>query len=433
MNLGTEAINAIKQDQSVPEGYKLTEVGMIPEDWVEKPMKDIASVNQGLQIAIANRLKYPKEDSKKYITIQYLNKEKEAEYITRYTESVCCSKEDVLITRTGNTGIIVSEIEGVFHNNFFKVKYNKEKVLKNFLIYYLEQHTLQEVILKKAGTSTIPDLNHNDFYSIPFISPPTKREQSAIATALSDVDNLIESLDKLIAKKKAIKQATMQQLLTGEKRLPGFSGEWETWRLGDLGDTYGGLTGKTKSDFGEGNSYYVPFLNVMTNTIVDVEYLDLVNVSSGEKQSQVKNGDIIFNGTSETPEEVGMCAAVFNVESKLYLNSFCIGFRVNKGKNADSLYLAYYFRGPEGRKVMQVLAQGATRYNLSKKYLKEIAIPLPEFEEQKAISSTLSDIDSEIEALEKRKAKTQQIKEGMMQELLTGRTRLVNDKEKVYG
>jgi len=156
---------------TVKSGYKQTEVGVVPEDWEVKIFKDVCWVNQGLQIAIRNRLKNPSPKSKIYITIQFLNDGKEIEYIDDYSIPVCCEKEDILMTRTGNTGIVVSGVEGVFHNNFFKINYDKKILDRKYLIYYLNQKKIQIIILIKAGTSTIPDLNHNDFYSIPVVFP----------------------------------------------------------------------------------------------------------------------------------------------------------------------------------------------------------------------------------------------------------------------
>jgi type I restriction enzyme, S subunit len=189
------------------------------EGWVVKTFRDICWVNQGLQIAIENRVKYPNEKSKIYITIQFLNDGKEIEYIDDYSNSVCCEEDDILMTRTGNTGFVISGVSGVFHNNFFKINFDKSQVIREYLIYYLKDSKTQKLIMDKAGTSTIPDLNHSDFYSIPIPLPQTKAEQANIASALSDMDTEIETLEKQLSKAKSIKQGMMQQLLTGKIRL----------------------------------------------------------------------------------------------------------------------------------------------------------------------------------------------------------------------
>src|SRR5690606_13993164 len=130
--------------------------------------------------------------------------------------------------------------------------------------------------------------------SIPY---PKPEEQRTIAAALSDVDALLDGLDCLIVKKRAIKQATMQQLLTGQTRLPGFSGNWEVKRMGDLGATYGGLVGKKKADFGSDSAKYVPFINVMAIVQIDCAAFDTVNVDVTENLNKVAKGDLLFNGS----------------------------------------------------------------------------------------------------------------------------------------
>jgi type I restriction enzyme S subunit len=254
---------------------------------------------------------------------------------------------------------------------------------------------------------------------------PPLPEQRAIAEALSDVDGLLGGLDHLIAKKRDLKQAAMQQLLTGQTRLPGFHGEWEVKRLGDVGSTYGGLTGKTKADFGEGPARYITFMNVMSNVVIDCGMFEQVQVSPTESQNRAKKSDLFFNGSSETPEEVAMCSVLLDEVRDIYLNSFCFGFRFHDGAEADGLFLAYYLRSKEGRELMKSLAQGSTRYNLSKVALLKSPLRLPKLPEQTAIASVLSEMDGELAVLEQRREKTRALKQAIMQELLTGRTRLI--------
>jgi type I restriction enzyme S subunit len=398
--------------------YKESQLGVIPDDWKELTFKEICWVNQGLQIPISQRLKFPISNSKIYITIQYLNDGKTTEYISDYSSSVCCSKEDVLMTRTGNTGIVITDVEGVFHNNFFKINFSREIVVKDYLVYYLNMPNTQKIILSKAGISTIPDLNHSDFYSIPIVLPPTLAEQEVIAEALSDADAMISSLEKLLAKKKLIKQGLMQKLLTPKEG-------WVKKKLGEIGKTYGGLSGKTKSDFGTGNSTYIPFMNIMSNPIIDINYLEIVNVKSNEYQNIALKADLFFNGSSETPEEVGMCSVLMEDIPNLYLNSFCFGFRINSEKEYNGLFLSYLFRSPFGRNLFYSSAQGATRYNLSKSNFLKLEIDLPNYKDQTEIAQILFDIDDELKSLERKKHKYQEIKQGMMQVLLTGKVRII--------
>ena len=216
----------------------------------------------------------------------------------------------------------------------------------------------------------------------------------------------------------------MQQSLTGQTRLPGFHGEWEVKILDDLGSTFGGLTGKTKADFGKGAGRYVTFMNVMTNVVVDCNIFDRVKVTPKESQNRVLKGDLLFNGSSETPEEVAMCSVILADVPDLYLNSFCFGFRFREGAKVDGLFLAYYIRSWEGRELMKSIAQGSTRYNLSKVALLKSPLRLPSFPEQTAIATALSDVDALLGGLDQLIAKKCDIKQAAMQQLLTGQTRL---------
>lgn len=138
--------------------------------------KDICTVRQGLQIPISKRKTKPSSNRLKYITIQYLNGKKETEYIENPKENVICNKQDVLMTRTGNTGMVITDVSGVFHNNFFLIDFNKNILKKEFLVFYLKHPKVQAEIIKKAGTSTIPDLNHSDFYKIELFIPSVKSQ-----------------------------------------------------------------------------------------------------------------------------------------------------------------------------------------------------------------------------------------------------------------
>ncbi len=134
---------------------------------------------------------------------------------------------------------------------------------------------------------------------------------------------------------------------------------------------------------------------------------------------------MFFNGSSETPEEVGMCSVLMDDIPELYLNSFCFGFRLFNQEEINGLFLSYYFRSYQGRKLIFSLAQGATRYNLSKTNFLQLKLKLPEVDEQTAIANIIYDMDKEIAALEQKLLKYQMIKQGMMQSLLNGKIRLI--------
>ena len=290
-------------------------------------------------------------------------------------------------------------------------------------LYYLFEYN-SKFLLTKAGITATPIISKSIFSTFVF-KVPLFEEQRAIAEVLSDVDGLIGALDALIAKKRAIKQAVTQQLLTGKTRLPGFSEAWKETSMKRIGSIYGGLTGKSKPDFGDGNARYITFLGILENVILDVSHTERVYVGRGESQNSVLKGDLLFNASSETPGDLAIGAVMGKQMDNLYLNSFCFGFRIHDNEKYSSLFLAYLFRGTVGRRTMNALAQGATRYNMSKSQFLALEPPIPESDEQRAIASVLFDMDTEIAALVRRRDKTRAIKQGLMQQLLTGRVRLV--------
>tara|TARA_Y100001958_G_scaffold5165_1_gene3207 strand:- start:3914 stop:5215 length:1302 start_codon:yes stop_codon:yes gene_type:complete len=196
--------------------------------------------------------------------------------------------------------------------------------------------------------------------------------------------------------------------------------DWKLTQIGDLGEYYGGLSGKTKDNFGSGKPY-IPFMNIMANDIIDVNYFDLVEIEENENQNKAIKGDIFFNTSSETPEEVGMCSVLLDDISELYLNSFCFGFRLNKDAKERYLpeYISRFMNSGFGRKLMFPLAQGMTRYNLSKKYFVKLEIPFPPLPEQQKIAEILTTVDEQISTTDKIIEKSKELKIGLMQKLLS--------------
>ena len=166
--------------------------------------------------------------------------------------------------------------------------------------------------------------------------------------------------------------------------------------LGSIGMIYSGLTGKGKNDFGHGDARYITFLNVLNNAQIDSSLFEKVDIRNSETQNKVHKGDLLFNTSSETPEEVAMCAVVGEEFENLYLNSFCFGFKLID-ENIDPLFLAYQIRSPYGRRLMSFIAQGATRYNLPKREFVKTKISIPtDIEEQHRIATFFSNLDKSI-------------------------------------
>lgn len=275
-----------------------------------------------------------------------------------------------------------------------------------------------------SGKSGVPGVNRNDLHKL-CVSLPPVREQVAIAEALSDVDALLGALDKLIAKKRAIKRATMQQLLTGKIRLPRFSGGWETRRLGELGDFSKGQ-GIKRDDISDEGVACVRYGELYTryNDYITMAF-SRVSRDMALTAQPIRTGDLLFAGSGETAEEIGRCAAYLSTEYAVAGGDIIILTPIGQ----NSIYLGHLMNHETVVAQKARLSQGDAVVHISSRNLAQIEIELPPVDEQNAIAAVLSDMDAEIEALERRRDKTRQIKQGMMQQLLTGKVRLVKPSE----
>lgn len=262
-----------------------------------------------------------------------------------------------------------------------------------------------------------------------FVPIPPLSEQTKIAQILTTWDNAICTTEQLIENSEQQKKALMQTLLTGKKRLldengERFSGDWIPHQLKELGFAYVGLTGKTKESFGKGKPY-IPYINIFNNSKIDITQFEYVDITHDERQSKVEYGDIFFTTSSETAKDVGMSSVLLHKVDELYLNSFCFGFRLNDFEYLIPEYAQFMFRSHHLREKIAVLGQGATRYNLSKSLLMELEIILPEVQEQQKIASVLTAADNEIETLKQTLSRLKAEKQALMQQLLTGKRRVV--------
>lgn len=195
-------------------------IGEIPEGWLTISFRRISNLQQGLQIAIDKRLEEPENGALEYITTKSIhNPDNPKHYVNKPKGNVICNFEDVLLGRTGNTGEVVTNIRGVFHNNFFKIVYDKKKVLKDFLVSYLNTQGIQKLIMLSAGVTTIPDLNHGDFLNLPFILPKLS-EQKEISTYIKinsqKIETAIDLKKKEIEKLKEYKSSLINSCVTGK-------------------------------------------------------------------------------------------------------------------------------------------------------------------------------------------------------------------------
>ena len=407
--------------------YKQTELGLIPDDWEVKKLGEIGKIINGLT--------YSPENIKENGTLVLRSSNVQNNRIV-YDDNVFVEenlifnptqKGDVLIcVRNGSRNLIgkTAQIDDQSSNvafGAFMTIYRSNK--NNFIYNYFKSDNFFREVHRNLG-ATINSINNNDLKKFKIPLPPLP-EQKAIADCLSTWDVAIEKQSQLIETLTQRKKALMQQLLTGKKRLPGFSEEWKEVKLGDIGKTYNGLTGKTKEDFGEGEPF-ITYMNIFSNSKIDISNFEYVKIGVNENQNKTIYGDIFFTVSSETPDEVGMASVLLDRVDNLYLNSFCFGFRLNDLKSLLPEFSSYLFRNDLFRKEVYKLAQGSTRFNLSKLELMKIKIKLPPIEEQTAIAEILATADRELQLQKEKLMQLQTQKKGLMQVLLTGKKRLIN-------
>ena len=307
----------------------------------------------------------------------FISRELFEEYKSKYPYP---QKGDILISASGSIG---RTVEFAGNNEYFQdsnivwLKHD-ERLSNPFLKCFYS-------VVKWAGIegSTIKRL-YNDNILNTVICMPSVPEQERIGVFFENLDHLIT----LHQRKCALLFSPFQALISMMFTTSTFS--WEQRKLGDIGETYTGLSGKTKADFGHGQARFVTYMNVFSNPISNPEMTEPIEIDP--KQNEVEVGDVLFTTSSETPEEVGMSSVLLEKRGKTYLNSFCFGFRPSE--KIDSYYLAYMLRSESAREKIILLAQGISRYNISKNKVMEIAVSLPSLDEQKLIGQYFRQLDN---------------------------------------
>ena len=382
-------------------GYKQTEVGVIPEDWLVKPIGKVAPLQRGFDLPARNIRPGP-------FPIVYSNG------IDGFHNVAMARGPGVVTGRSGTLGMIHYVKEDYWpHNTSLWVTRFNENVPK--FIYYLYQAVRFQ---RFASGSGVPTLNRNDAHSHPIALPSNPAEQRAIAAALSDVDALLGGLDRLIAKKRDLKQAAMQQLLTGQTRLPGFSGAWEVKRLGDVVDTDPeALSGNTKPGF---TFKYIALEDVDRGVLRGFSDQQFATAPSRARRT-LRLDDVLVSTVRPNLQS----HLLFRAEGSDWVCStgFCV-VRCRADVTHPAYVFFHLFAHPVSRQI-EALLTGSNYPAINSGDVRALEIPLPDFVEQTAIAAVLSDMDAELNALEARRDKTRDLKQAMMQELLTGKTRLV--------
>ncbi|GAA9571686.1 restriction endonuclease subunit S [Helicobacter pylori] len=385
---------------------------MLPLNWQRVRLGDIAEIKRGVRIT-KNELdvfgKYPVVSG----GVGFLG----------YTNNFNRDENTITIAQYGTVGYVNFQKNKFWANDVCFCIYPNKDIIKNIFLYYflkVNQNYLYEISNRNATPYSISKDKILDFE----ILLPPLNEQNAIANILSGLDRYLCALDALILKKESVKKALSFELLSQRKRLKGFNQAWQRVRLGDIGITISGLAGKTKQDFINGNAKYITFLNILNNVIIDTSILENVKIYPNEKQNSFKKYDLFFNTSSETPKEVGMCAVLLDDIDQVFLNSFCFGFRIFD-KAVDSLFLSYLINSEIGRKAFENLAQGSTRYNLSKSGFNNVCLFLPPLNEQSAIANILSGLDNEIASLKNKKRQFENIKKALNHDLMSAKIRVL--------
>lgn len=418
----------------VKPGYKRTEIGPIPEDWAisqlglclkTRPSYGInaAAVPYSDQLPAYIRITDISDDGRFYPSPRVsVSSESSGDYVL--------ADGDIVFARTGASvgkSYRYRPCDGplVYAGFLIRVTPEPSKLLPAFASAFATTGSYWRWVSLMSMRSGQPGINGKEYAQLPLPIPPLS-EQRAIAQALSDVDALIATLDRLIAKKRDIKQATMQQLLTGKTRLPGFSGKWEVKALGELGTISGGGVDK-KIKPGEVKVRLVNYMDVYRRNLIRSVELEHVVSAPPDQASRcaVRKGDVFFTPSSEMPYDIAASAvAAEDIPDACY--SYHVA-RLRLHEEWDIPFRAYAFKTQAFLDQAAKTCEGSgVRYVITQGKFRQLTLKYPaDRSEQAAIATVLADIDAELTALEARRDKTRALKQGMMQELLTGKTRLI--------
>lgn len=417
--------------------FKDTEVGRIPEDWEVNTIGEISDVKTGpfgsalhSDDYVLNGVPIITVEHIGHIDINISNgvpKVGKSDY--HRLNSYVLKKNDLVFSRVGSVDrcSYVSENEDgwLFSGRLLRVRL-KRNIDSLYLTYHLQTDEAKKRVVSVAVGLAMPSINTKILSGVSVVIPKNKSEQTRIATALSNIDALISELGRLIEKKRAIKQGAMQQLLTGKKRLKGFTEPWVETTLGEhILFLRTGLNPRVhfKLNTPDADCFYITVRELQGFDIITSEQTDKINHSAVERideRSRLKIGDVLFSGTGT----IGQTALVKEKPNNWGIKEGIYAITPNS-KTLDSLFLIYYLHTTSVISLFSSMSSGSTINSIPMAKLLELPLRLPSLPEQSAIASVLSSMDEGISALESKQAKYKQIKQGMMQQLLTGKIRLV--------
>jgi type I restriction enzyme, S subunit len=322
------------------------------------------------------------------------------------------------LRQIGRTGLL--RIPAAVNQAITAIRPQPDRLCSEFLLFYLNYRV---AYWSSVASSSRKDPNITGADVRAFKLPlPTVDEQRQIAAALADADALIESLEQLLTKKRQIKQGATQELLTGKRRLPGFSHPWRDVRLCQLGNFLKG-SGIRRDEALSGDLPSVRYGEIYTTHSDYIRtFQSWIDPATASTATKLQRGDLLFAGSGETKEEIGKCVAFLD-DFVAYAGGDIVILRPSCG--VDSMFMGYALNTPSVARQKASKGQGDAVVHISPAALGQLTIGLPELAEQSAIAQVLSDMDADIAALESRLIKARDLKQGMAQALLTGRIRLV--------
>jgi type I restriction enzyme S subunit len=306
----------------------------------------------------------------------------------------------------------IVDFEGICSAHAFVLRANPEVIDPKLFPFFLhsDQFMHRAVDISVGGLS--PTINWGDLKHQEFLLPP-KDQQTQLAELLWAMDDVIEREKENQVKYESFYKRYLFETVAGKLS----NNKWKIYTFGELGETFGGLTSKTKDDFGEG-SPFITYMNIFSNTRINPAQVDYVRILDNENQNKVKYGDILLTGSSETPHEVGMSSVVLDDLKGYYLNSFCFGFRLHDFKTLLPEYARFLMRGNEVRKFMFLRAQGSTRFNLSKTTVKsKLKISLPKLDEQREIILKLEQFESNLLKFQSKLQSSQSLQKSLINQV----------------
>jgi type I restriction enzyme, S subunit len=421
-------------------GYKRAEVGVIPEDWDVSALSHLCrSITDGTHFTpryVQSGIPFYSVEnitSNDFINTKSISESEHSLLIKR------CKPErgDILMTRItagilGDTKLLDWDINASIYVSLALLK-PSERVDSNYLYRYSRSPAFRSDVEKRGLTNATPKkINLGEIGAIPIPVPRLLREQRAIAAALGDADTLIDSLEQLIAKKRQIKQGTVQELLSGRRRLQRFSAGWVEKTLGSLFSFSGGYSASRDQLSGKGHCYlHYGDIHQSSKSFIDLqaEYQDIpkldVSLRKVSSASLLDEGDIVFVDASEDDDGTSKHIVVANTGKKVFISGLHTIVAKALTEELTNEYRRYCFQTEAVKKQFLFYAVGTKVSGISKTNIAKISIPVPELAEQAAIAEILIAMDAELDALESKLAIIYEIKQGMMQELLTGRIRLV--------